>query len=288
MPTSHLIPRRNWRRILVRIVARLAALYAVVLVVLFCLENRLLFHPMSASRRWLDAPPGRPAHEIDLRMLDGTRIDARWFPCKGAQGAVLICHSRAGNLSLALSAQEVAGWLDEVGVSVLLFDYPGYGRSEGSPSEAGCYQAADAAYEWLTQIRGVPPQEILICGRSLGTAVAVDLASRRPHRALVLISPFTAITDVAFSHLPFVPARLLMHNRFDSLAKIHDCGRPVFMVHGTQDRMVPVAMGEELFAAASEPKRFLNVPGAHHGDVIREEFFPALRRFLNEVEAKSH
>src|SRR5205823_5649823 len=116
--------------------------------------------------------------------------------------------------------------------------------------------------------------------------VAVNLASRRPHRALVLVSPFTSLPDVALSHLPFLPVHSLMHNHFDSLARIGSCTRPVFVVHGTHDRLVPFALGERLFAAANAPKRFLPVVGAHHGNCLPVAVFPALRCFLAEVEAR--
>src|SRR5439155_1700348 len=110
-----------------------------------------------------------------------------------ARGVVLVCHSRAGNLSHAVRPDDVRRWHDEVGLSVLVFDYPGYGHSGGRPSEAGCYAAAEAAYEWLTEAQGIPPGQLLLLGRSLGSAVAVELASRRPYRALVLISPLTSM-----------------------------------------------------------------------------------------------
>src|SRR5262249_37687114 len=112
-------------------------------------------------------------------------------------------------------------------------------------------------------------------------AVAVDLASRRPHRALVLLSPFTSLPDVAHSVCPFLPTSL-MRNRFDSLAKIRRCGQPLLIVHGTDDHVVPFALGEELFAAANEPKRFVTVVGAGHGENVVAGFFPALRNFLKE------
>jgi fermentation-respiration switch protein FrsA (DUF1100 family) len=281
----HSLRRLLSRRVLTRVAIGLVAGYVALTVTLLALEDRLLFHPVRAGQRWIDPPPGCAAQDVEFRTAAGTLIHARWYPCRDARGAVLICHSRSGNLNCALSAEEVTGWQRGLGQSVLVFDYPGYGRSAGSPSEAGCYAAAEAAYDWLTRARKVPPQRVLIYGRSLGTAVAVELASRRPHRALVLVSPFTSLPDVALSHLPFLPARQLMRNRFDSLTRIGRCSQPVFMVHGTHDRLVPFVLGERLFAAANAPRRLLPVAGAHHGNCITTAFFPALRRFLAEVEA---
>jgi fermentation-respiration switch protein FrsA (DUF1100 family) len=255
--------------------------YGVSLLVLVALEDRLLFHPTPAARHWAEPPAGFEVQDVAFQTADGMPLHGRWFPCRGARGAVLVCHSRAGNLSLELSAEALAGWQRELGLSVFIFDYPGYGRSAGRPSEAGCYAAADAAYGWLT--RRVAPQDVLIFGRSLGSAVAVDLAVRRPHRALVLVSPFTSIPAVVQRLYPVLPARRLMRNRFDSAAKIGRCPRPLLVVHGTRDRLVPFAEGERLFAAANEPKRFRPVPGARHDDSVLAGFFHALRRFLGEA-----
>jgi alpha-beta hydrolase superfamily lysophospholipase len=255
--------------------------YGLTLLVLAALEDRLLFHPAPAARRWAEPPPGFEVEDVTFQTADGTPLHGRWFPCSGARGAVLVCHSRAGNLSLELSAEHLAGWHREVGVSVFVFDYPGYGRSGGRPSEAGCYAAADAAYDSLT--RRVGPRDVLLFGRSLGSAVAVDLACRRPHRALVLVSPFTSIPAVVQRLYPVLPARALMRNRFDSAAKVGRCRRPLLVVHGTHDRLVPFAEGERLFAAANEPKRFLPVAGARHDDSVLTDFFPELGRFLAET-----
>jgi uncharacterized protein len=272
-------PRRKY---LARIAMGVPVYYLLVTLIFMALEDRLLFHPARASERWIDPPADCVFEDVNLRTGDGTRIHGRWFPCEGANGAVLICHSRAGNLSLALLPDQVKEWQRELGQSVFIFDYPGYGRSEGAPSEAGCYAAADAAYEWLVQDRLVHADDILIVGRSLGAAVAVDLASRKPHRALVLISPFTSFPDVAQHDYPFLPARWLARSQFNSVAKIGECTRPVLVVHGTRDHTVPFSQGEGVYAAANEPKRLLRVEGANHGDAVLAGFFGELRRFLAE------
>jgi uncharacterized protein len=261
--------------------------YTAVVLALLMIEDRLLFHPVPASQRWLDSPSGFEVQEVRFHSADGTGIHARWFPCAEAEGAVLICHSRAGNLSLELTPAELATWHRQIGCSVLIFDYPGYGSSEGHPSEPGCYAAAQAAYAWLTQIQRIPPRQVLLYGRSLGSAIAVDLASQQEHRALILVSPFPSLPDVALSQFPLLPAHRFMHNRFPSLAKIGLCTQPVFIVHGTRDHLVPLALGQRLFAAANEPKRWMPVVGAQHSDCVSAAFFDALRRFLSEVESAS-
>jgi fermentation-respiration switch protein FrsA (DUF1100 family) len=264
------------------VVAYMAAVFT-----LFRIEDRLLYHPVPASQRWIEPPSGFVVQDVHLHTADDIGIHARWFPCAEAQGAVLICHSRAGNLSLELKPAELAAWHRRVGCSVLIFDYPGYGQCEGQPSEAGCYGAAQAAYAWLTQNQRIPPRQVLIYGRSLGSAVAVDLASQYGHRALILVSPFPSLPDVALSQFPLLPAHQFMHNRFPSLAKIGLCTQPVFIVHGTRDHLVPFALGQHLFAAANEPKRMMPVRGAQHGDCVTATCFDALRQFLLDVESAS-
>jgi fermentation-respiration switch protein FrsA (DUF1100 family) len=168
-----------------------------------------------------------------------------------------------------------------LGLSLLVFDYPGYGRSGGSPSEAGCYAAADAAYAWLMETGRVPAEEIVLYGESLGGGVAVDVASRRPHRALVLVKTFTTLPDVGQGQFPWLPVRWVMRNRFDSLAKIGRCRRPVFVAHGTDDGLVPYALGRRLYDAANEPKAFVAVDGATHGTRLEDTFLGDLKQFLD-------
>jgi pimeloyl-ACP methyl ester carboxylesterase len=276
------------RKTAFRVAIALAAAYLGTTIILLALEDRLLFHPVRADQHWSEPPPSCEFQDIYLRISDRTLIHSRWWPCKGASEAVLVCHSRSGNLSLALTSDAVIDWQREVGASVFIFDYPGYGRSEGYPSEAGCYAAADAAYEWLTESQHVSAGKVIIVGRSLGTAVAVDLASRKPHRALALISPFSSFPDAAQSHYPFLPARWFVHNRFDSLAKIGQCPGPVLIIHGTRDRTAPFQQGKRLFAAADEPKQFVAIERADHGDSVTMDFLPTLRRFLRDTATTVH
>jgi uncharacterized protein len=280
MRASISLPCLRWpsRKTALRLAVSLAVGYAATTLILLALEDRLLFHPVRADQRWIEPPPSCAYEDVYLRTADKTLIHGRWWPCEGATEAVLVCHSRSGNLSLALTTDAVVDWQRELGVSVFIFDYPGYGRSEGCPSETGCYAAADAAYEWLTESQHVSSGNVIIVGRSLGTAVAVDLASRKPHRALVLISPISSFPDAAQSHYSFLPARWLVHNRFDSLTTIGQCSGPVLIIHGNRDCTAPFEQGKQLFAAAHEPKQFVARRDADHGDSVSVDLLPTLRR----------
>jgi fermentation-respiration switch protein FrsA (DUF1100 family) len=266
-----------------RLLVRLAYTYIILLAVLLCLENWLVFPRSTAADHWSDPPPWCAVEDAWLTSADGTRIHGWWMKPTGwrpEQGALLFCHGNGGNISHR--GDFGADWVMTHKFAVLLFDYPGYGKSDGKPSEAGCYAAADAAYDWLTGEQQIPADRILLYGGSLGGAVAVDLASRRPHRALILVSTFTTFPDMAQSVYWFFPARWLVRNRFDSLAKISRVHRPVFVAHSDADSLIPYKMGRSLFDAANEPKMFFNMHGLPHHDAGSREAFAALAEFLKE------
>jgi fermentation-respiration switch protein FrsA (DUF1100 family) len=277
--------RRSWKARLARLMIWAVIGYVGVIIVLMALENWLVYHPTSASSEWCD-PPNDRVEDIELRTADGTRIHAWWCPVEGSQGAVLYSHGNAGNLSQRNGS--VAGLQKALQESVLIFDYPGYGKSEGRPSEAGCYAAADAAYRWLVETRKIPAERILLFGGSLGGGVAVDLARRKPYRALVLMKTFTSMPDVAAGLYPWLPVRWLMRNRYDNLEKIGKCRKPVFIAHGTTDQLIPFDQGQRLFAAANEPKHFFRMDGVDHNDAIPADLFSALTQFLDKAEGNAN
>jgi fermentation-respiration switch protein FrsA (DUF1100 family) len=257
----------------------------------------MVYHPIPASEEWVDPSIyNLKAEDVELQTADGTRLHAWWCPVesrksslsapalnsKPTTGALLYCHGNAGNLSFR--AYAIPSWHEFLHVPVLIFDYPGYGKSAGKPSERNCYAAADAAYDWLTQTKGVPPDQIMIYGGSMGGGVAIDLASRRPHRALVLAKTFTSMPDVGQSIYPWLPVRWVMRNRFDNLAKIGRCRSPVFMAHGTADGLVPFPLAQKLYEAANEPKRFFILEGCDHNDALPPEMFQELGRFLESQD----
>jgi fermentation-respiration switch protein FrsA (DUF1100 family) len=255
------------------------------LLVLLALENRLIFAPTRAAEDWEPPPPDLDIQDVELTSADGTRLHAWWMTPRDwrpAQGAVLYCHGNAGNLSYR--GEQLRLWRDLIRLAVLIFDYPGYGRSEGKPSEAGCYAAAAAAHDWLVNVKATAGERIILYGGSLGGAVAVNLAARRPHRALVLVSAFSSLADMARLRFPWLPARWLLRTRFENVGTIRTCRRPVFIAHGTADRLVPFAQGERLFAAANEPKEFYPMPGHDHNHTPPPEFYEQLRQFLKRTE----
>jgi fermentation-respiration switch protein FrsA (DUF1100 family) len=240
-----------------------------------------VFRPVEHTRDWLPPPADLGVEDVDLASADGTRIHAWWGRPPGwkpAHGAILYSHGNAGNLSHR--GEGVRRRLNLLGKAVLIFDYPGYGKSGGRPTEAGCYAAADAGYDWLLAA-GVPGERVLLYGGSLGGAVAIDVAGRRPHHTLVLVSTFSSMKDMARKLFPYFPTHWLVRNQWDNLAKIRRCTRGVFIGHGTADRLVPLAHGERLYAAAPEPRHLVRMPGHDHHHSPNPEFYKALLCFLD-------
>ncbi len=254
--------------------------YLGVCLVLAFFENSLVYRPSKARDSWVPAPVPE-IQDVELRCEDGTPIHAWWLPCPGAEHTMLYFHGNAGNLSHR--GGSIVKLCQILNVNVLIFDYPGYGKSGGSPSERGCYQAADAAYGFLITKQNIKPSNILLYGGSLGGGVAVDLASRQPQCALILVKTFTSAPDAGAAIYPFLPVRWVMRNRFDNLSKIKACTCPVFIAHGNEDLLVPFALGKKLFEAAREPKEFFILEGADHNDPLPAEFFVALRAFLAKI-----
>ena len=176
---------------------------------------------------------------------------------------MLVCHGNGGNVGDRVF---FAALLAAAGFDVVLFDYRGYGRSSGGPSEQGTYLDARAALAWLLAQPGVEASRVLFLGESLGGAVAVDLALDHPPAGLVLLSPFTSVRAMARVHYPFVPAALVP-DAYPTLGRIGDLRAPLLVLHGEDDEVVPLWQATELFEAAPEPKRMRTFPGVGHDDI---------------------
>jgi pimeloyl-ACP methyl ester carboxylesterase len=243
------------------------------------LENTLLYHPIPGAKAY--EPPPAPIQDLELTMADGTKIHARWAPHPRATGAVLYCHGNGGNVEQwGRSVRET--W-DNLGESVLIFDYPGYGYSKGTPTEKSCCAAAETAYAWLAQTQKIPPGRILLMGESLGGGVAVDLAARLDHRALILVRTFTSVPDVADDQFPLLYSAPLVTNRFDNLTKIPSCKQPIFIAQADKDRIIPFRHGQRLLSAAAAPAEFCVLRGMGHNDPLPPEFYTSLKLFLGKV-----
>jgi fermentation-respiration switch protein FrsA (DUF1100 family) len=274
--------RSTWHR-LGRLTLWLAYCYLGVLLMLLFLENWLLFHPTPASRDWAPPPSGLAVEDVELTSSDGTALHgwwakpSRWHP---DHGALLYFHGNAGNLSYR--GDLVKGWRDKLRMAVFIVDYPGFGKSQGQPTEAGCYAAGEAAYDWITRVARVSGERLILLGGSLGGAPATELATRHPYRALILIAAFTSFPDMAQKSFPWLPSRWLVRTQMNNLKKIATLHQPVFIAHGTDDGLVPFSQGERLFAAANEPKHFFPMVGHGHDEGHTHKLFEKLIPFLND------
>jgi hypothetical protein len=252
------------------------------LVVLMMWFERFLVYPT-----W-QIPPGdwQPAglrfEEVWFESQDGTKLCGWYFEHAQARAQVVYYHGNGENL--AHMGEYMASLRDEFQVSILAFDYRGYGKSEGKPHEAGILADGHAAQQWLAQRAGVPVDRLVLWGRSIGGAVAVDGAATHGARGLILERTFTSLPDVAAIHYPFLPVRRLMRNRYDSLARIPRYDGPLLQSHGTADEVIPLVWGQRLFEAApSEDKQFVAMEQVTHNGPNTREYYTELDRFLERI-----
>jgi hypothetical protein len=222
----------------------------------------IIFQPTRYPDGWWDTQTKLGARDVWLNASDGVRLHAWWLEAPGSRIATLYLHGNGGNLAYR------PGHLREIvasGSSVLILDYRGYGRRSGRPTERGLYRDADAAYDYLIG-QGYRSEQIVLHGESLGSAVAVDLAARRPCAGVILECPFPSIAYMAGRIVPLLGP--LFVRGFDTRRKIAQVHAPVLIIHGDDDRRVPYTAGRELFEAAHEPKSFWVVEGARHLTIV--------------------
>jgi uncharacterized protein len=253
--------------------------YLGIIVVMVFFEQSLVFFPT----RYPDGawhPSDLTFEDAEFRAADGTRLHGWFVPCDNPRAVILFSHGNGGNLS---HRADILRELHRLRAAVMIYDYRGYGRSEGSPDEPGILADARAARAWLAKRAGIGEREIVQMGESLGGGVAVDLAAADGARGLVLISTFTSLPDIGSIHYPWLPVRLLMRNRLDSLSMIANYHGPLLQIHGDADTIIPYSNGRRLFDAANEPKRFITVHGADHNDLPGAEFYRAIDEFLGTL-----
>jgi fermentation-respiration switch protein FrsA (DUF1100 family) len=255
----------------------LALLYAFVLL----FEDFFIYFPARYPEGYWDvkATPF-PLEDVTFLTADGVKIHGWYARGKGATWTLLVFHGNAGNVT---HRWDLILRLTRLPADVLIFDYRGYGKSEGTPSEAGLYADARAAYEFLTRERGVAPERLVLYGKSLGAAPAIELATQAPCARLVIQSAFTGIPDMAAASFPLLPFRWMVRHRYDNLSKVPLLKMPKLHIHSRDDEIVPFEQGRRLFEAAAEPKEFYEVAGAGHNELIpmeSERWEERLRRFL--------
>jgi fermentation-respiration switch protein FrsA (DUF1100 family) len=271
--------RKSWRRQMIRLIISAMFVYLAVMVSMMFLEESLIFFPSRYPEgNW--HPIGLSFEDANFQAADGTKLHGWYVPREKPKATILFCHGNAGNIT---HRADILKNLHDIGASVLIFDYRGYGRSDGKPSEAGVLADARAARAWLAKRENIAQSDIVMMGESLGGAVAVDLAAKDGAKGLVLISTFTNLPDLAAYHYPFFPVRLLMRTKLNAAGQIAKYKGPLLQMHGQVDTIVPIKFGRKLFEAANEPKKFLLFPHHDHNDSIPGEFYVELRQFIQKI-----
>jgi len=261
--------------------------YVGVLAYLALNERQLIFRP--GERR-----VAAPAPEFALReqrvtypSSDGVTLSAWVVPAAPSRAVdmwLLICHGNFGNIGFG-QRPEFYALMRDLGVTLLAFDYRGFGESTGVPEERGLYADASASYEYLTRTRRVPPDRIVIFGHSLGSGVAIELAARVSAAGLIVEGAYTSVVDRAQEIYSLLPVRLIASQRFPSLERIASIFEPKLFLHSPEDTVIPYAHGQRLFDAAREPKRFVSVRGGHENAYRLDAavYYGAIAEFVNEL-----
>lgn len=238
----------------------LFGIYILLTLFFYFYQKRIIFAPGREIFRFPD-DEGLEYDDIDLKTPDGLTLNAWYIPNQSASKTVLFCHGNAGSLS---SRMDTIKLLHEMGLSLFIFDYRGYGISDGSPSEKGFYIDVETALAYMKDELLISQDDIIIWGRSLGGPVAAYIASRGDFYATVLESTFTSIRDMAVHKFKILPTFIMTRFKFPTVDYVKQVTSPILIVHSPDDEIIPYYMGERLFEAASSPKKFLVLKGSHN------------------------
>lgn len=257
-------------------------------IILYIMQPKFLYGPV----REIAYTPG----ELELDFEDvtftnsgGLRLNGWYVPAKDSEFTVLFCHGNGGNIAHRLDSINI---FHSLGLSCFIFDYRGYGNSEGKPSEEGTYLDAGAAYKWLTEKRNVPPNHIIIFGRSLGGCIAAQLAGKVRAGGLVVESAFTSYADIGQKFYPYMPVRWFARFSYRTIDYIRDVRCPLMLIYSRNDEIVPFEFGAKLYEAANESKELVEIFGSHNdgflvsGEVYKEAWIKWLK-FLKEYKSRA-
>jgi len=276
-------PGAFWSSLAWQTLLFVAIAYVALTGVVFLMQSRLLYFPNMPSREVTASPDqvGLAFESVEFTTEDGVRLDGWFVPAEAPRGVLLFFHGNAGNISHRLGSLQI---FHDLGLSTFIFDYRGYGRSEGEVSEDGSYRDGEAAWRYLTVERGIPNDSIVYFGRSLGASIAAHLAMKQAPGALILESAFTSVPDVGARAYPFLPVRWLARFQYDTQEYLRSVSAPVLIIHSPQDEVIPFKFGRALFASANEPKQFLEIRGGHNEgfQLSGKDYVGGIDRFLRD------
>jgi len=259
----------------------LAGGYILFSVIIYIFQDRLVYFPIKD----IVVNPhniGLEYESIFIEVDDGVKIHAWYIPKKGAKTTLFFLHGNAGNISHRLDSIKL---FNSLGMNVFIFDYRGYGNSDGSANEQNTYDDARSAWEYLLKSKGLKPEELVIFGRSLGGTIAANLGSRVKPKAMILESTFSTVDKLASDIFPYVP-KYLIRFKYETTKHLKDIKYPILIVHSVDDNIIPYRFGEEVFKNANEPKTFVQISGGHNHGFLQSKdiYLPALKKFLQECD----
>ncbi|NQZ60183.1 MAG: alpha/beta hydrolase [Lentisphaeraceae bacterium] len=267
------------KKILILVIRPLFIVYILLCIALLAFQENLIFIPsktLAYQARDIDIN----CQDLFIKSANGSTINAWYLPAQESKGTVIFCHGNAGNISHRISTLQI--W-NQLGYSIIAFDYQGYGKSQGNASEQNCYDDAMAVYQWLKN-NNLLLTKVIIHGRSLGGGVASYLANKIPCSGLILESTFTSIPDMAQQRFPFLPTSLLTRTHFNNLQRIKKNKHPLLILHSKSDNIIPGHMGRTLFARAVSAKTFFELQGGHNeGFSITPDYEKTLDSFCRHL-----
>ena len=246
---------------------------------LYFYQDKYVYHP---EIKWKATPDleGLVYEDLKLRSSDGIELSAWYVPSKISKGTVLFFHGNARNISSEIEALQM---FNRFGYNVLALDYRGFGKSAGHPDEEGTYRDAQAAWDWLVSSKKESLERIVICGRSLGSGIAADLASKNKPKALILEAAFTSLPEAGQGRYPYFPVKLLSKYHYDTLSKLKKIHCPILIVHSRDDELIPFRHAERLYEAVTGKKEIVEIGGPHKGGYkpTLEKYHQGVKKFLD-------
>lgn len=268
-------------RFLLQFSVFLALAYVVVTIFMYFYQDKMVFVPTRNSVMTPDEF-GIKFEEVSLRVSEQDSIHGWYFPVDSSAPTILFCYGNAGNKSRRMISIQ---FFIEQGLNLVIFDYRGYGQSDGKPGETNCYDDVERVYRWLVDEKKISPKKIIIFGRSLGGAIAIELATRVECAGLIVESSFTSIPDMSRLMFPYMFTDQLTKNKFDSIKKIKSVECPLLVTHSVEDDLIPFSMGRKLFEQGAEPKMFFELTGRHNDrDFLRDSaYIQTIKEFVQNT-----
>lgn len=268
----------DWSKIL-KFIIIIITILGLLWLYFFYFERKSIFYP---TKR-IDLTPdiiGLKYEDLYFDTTDAVKLNGWWIPAKNPRATLLFCHGNAGNIG---DRVELIGLFNELNLNVFIFDYRGFGKSAGSPNESGTYLDAMGTYNYVKEAKDVTEDRVIIFGKSIGGNIAIDLATKAKAALLISDSAFTSTVAMCKEVYPFLPAKLIVTQRYDALSKIGEVDMPKLIIHSKDDEIVPFHHGEELYRNAGEPKEFFVMEGLHNDAIstFRSKYKKGIKDFLD-------